>query len=72
MGYLVGDSKILTVLCNVLPDEDVVVFEEDVQQLVYTVQALLPHVRLKRNKVRVIPLETAGSESWFFRMKIYL
>lgn len=54
MGYLVWDGQILTVLCNVLPDEDVVVFKEDVQQLVYTVQALLPHVGLKGNKVKII------------------
>lgn len=54
MGYLVRDSQILTVLCNVLPDEDVVVFKEDVQQLVYTLQALLPHIGLKSNKVKMV------------------
>lgn len=46
-NYLVWDSQILTVLCNVLPDEDVVVLKEDVQQLINTIQALLPHVGLK-------------------------
>lgn len=53
MGYLVWVGQILTVLCNVLPNEDVAVFKEDVQQLVYTVQALLPHIRLKENKDRI-------------------
>lgn len=47
MGYLVWVGQILTVLCDVLPNEDVAVFKENVEQLVYTVQALLPHVRLK-------------------------
>ncbi len=46
MGYLVKVAQILTVFCNVLPDEDVVVVKEDVQQLVDTVEALLPHIRL--------------------------
>lgn len=47
-GYLVCVGQILAVLSNVLPDEDVVVFKEDVEQLIYAVQALLPHIRLKK------------------------
>ena len=47
MRYLFRDAQILTVLCNVFPNEDVIVLKEDVQQLVYTIQALLPHISLE-------------------------
>lgn len=46
--HLIGDGQILAVLCDVLSDEDVVVLKENVQQLIYTIQTLLPHVRLKK------------------------
>lgn len=61
MRYLVRDAQILTVLCNVLSDEDVVVLlKEDIQQLVNTIQALLPHVSLKVAKSKCFSLKTAG------------
>lgn len=48
--YLVSVGQTLAVFGNVLSDENVGVFKQDVQQLVDTVQTLLPHVRLQRGK----------------------
>lgn len=50
--HLIGDSQILAVLCDVLSDEDVVVLKENVQELIYTIQTLFPHVRLKRTQAQ--------------------
>lgn len=48
-SHLVRNGQVLTVLSYVFPDEDVVVLKENVQQLINTVQAFLPHVSLKKN-----------------------
>lgn len=48
--HLVCDGEILTVLSNIFPNEDIVVFKEDGLQLFYTVQALFPHIRLWEDK----------------------
>lgn len=48
--YLVRGGQTLAVFGDVLSDEDVGVFKQDVQQLVDTVQTFLPHVRLQRGK----------------------
>lgn len=50
MDYLVKVGEILTVLSNILPNEDVAVFKEDAKELFYAVQALLPHIRLKEKQ----------------------
>lgn len=48
--HLVCVGKILTVLSNVFPNEDIAVFKEDRLQLFYTVQTPFPHVRLWEHK----------------------
>lgn len=50
VNYLVRGGQSLAVLGDVLSNEDVWVFKQDVQQLVDTVQTFLPHVRLQRSK----------------------
>lgn len=50
VNYLVTGGQTLAVFGDVLSNEDVLVFKQDVQQLVDTVQTFLPHVRLQRSK----------------------